>query len=77
MKLIKFEFKDMVGELKVCEKVSGRYRKLAPMVSEDGLWRVSTRLRNCNILPLILPPDHKIIFLIMPESHQFNHAGQA
>ena len=82
-KLILFAQKGMLKELQQAKDEGvGRYRKLAPMMDDDGLWRVGSRLRNFvpftldNKLPLILPPDHRVTLLIMEESHQFNHAGQ-
>ena len=70
--LIKFSQQSMVEDLKqAAEKRTGRYRKLAPMVDEDGVWRVGTRLINHvpftfdGKLPILLPPDHRLTLLLM------------
>ena len=78
-----FAQKDMVTELKeALKKGTGRYRKLAPMKDEDGVYRVGSRLKNHvpftfdRKLPVLLPPDHRITLLIMEDSHQSSHSGQ-
>ena len=83
MNLIKFSQKGMVKELKeAAEEGKGRYRKLAPAVDEQGLWRVGSRLKHHvpftldRKLPVLLPPDHRITSLIMEESHRTHHSGQ-
>ena len=39
--MVKLVLKELVGELKVAsEKGTGRFRKLAPVQDDDGLWRV-------------------------------------
>ena len=70
-------------ELRESEEMGiGRYRKLAPMQDDDGVWRVGSRLRNSvpftmdAKLPVIIPYNHKITLLIMRDSRQFCHAGQ-
>ena len=82
-RLIKFAQKGMVKELQEAwDKGTGRYRKLAPMVDEAGVWRVGSRLKNFvpftfdAKMPILLPPDHRITLLIMQTSHQFSHLGQ-
>ena len=60
----------------------GPFRKLAPLIDSNGLWRVGSRMRHYvpftfdHQLPVILPYHHKITLLIMRESHQFSHSGQ-
>ena len=82
-KLVKMAQEEMCGELKkAADEGKGKYRKLAPVLDEDGVWRVGSRLRNFvpftfdNKLPAILPPDSKLTTLIMEDSHQFCHGGQ-
>ena len=81
--LIKYAQKELVTELhEASESGTGRFRKLAPTLDDDGVWRVGSRLRNFvpftvdAKLPVMLPPYHRITFLIMRESHQYCHAGQ-
>ena len=81
--LVKFSQKGIVKELtEAAEEGKGRFRKLAPVVDQDGVWRVGSRLKNHvpftldGKLPAILPPDSRITLLIMRESHQFAHRGQ-
>ena len=80
--MIKYVQKDMVIELSQAkEKGVGRYRKLAPICDDDGVWRVGSRLQNFvpftrdNKMPAILPPTHRVTFLIMRDAHLFAHAG--
>ena len=80
--LIKFSQKEMETELKdAAENGQGRYRKLAPTVDVDGVWRVGSRLKNYvpftfdGKLPILLAPNHRITLLVMQEAHQFNHSG--
>ena len=59
----------------------GRFRKLAPVKDDDGVWRLGSRLRNFvpfthdAKMPKILPTHHRITLLIMRTAHQFSHAG--
>ena len=59
----------------------GRFRKLAPVKGEDGVWRVGFRMQNhvastCDgKMPKILPSQHRVTLLLMRHSHQFSHAG--
>ena len=61
---------------------SGRFRKLAPVLGDDGIYRVGSRMRNFvpftidSALPKIIPVNHKITKLIMRDCHNFVHAGQ-
>ena len=80
--LIKFSQKEMVPELKdAAENGQGRYRKLAPTLDTNGVWRVGSRLKNYvpftfnGKLPILLSPNHRITHLVMQEAHQFNHSG--
>lgn len=82
-KLIKYVQKDLTMELKeASDKGKGRYRKLAPVLDKEGVWRVGSRLRHFvpftfdNKLPAILPPDSRVTLLVMEQSHRFSHSGQ-
>ena len=80
--LIKFVQKGMKKELEEARDGKGRYRKLAPVVDDKGVFRVGTRLKNHvpftfdGKLPILLPPNHRVTLLVMQEAHAFNHAGQ-
>ena len=81
--MLKFAQKELIEELtEAKEKGTGRFRKLAPVVDEEGIWRVGSRLKNFvpftfdAKLPAILPPDSRITLLIMHEAHVFAHGGQ-
>ena len=60
----------------------GRFRKLAPLLGEDGVYRVGSRVKQFvpftfdHQPPVILPYDHKITLLIMREAHLLAHQGQ-
>ena len=64
------------------DKGVGRFRKLAPICDEEGIWRVGSRIKNFvpftvdNKMPIIIPPEHRITMLVMRDAHQFSHAGQ-
>ena len=82
MVIIKYVQQGLVVELALAaEKGVGRFRKLAPVLDAEGLWRVGSRLRNFvpftddQQMPLILPPDHRVTMLIMRNAHLFSHAG--
>ena len=61
---------------------TGHFRKLAPTLDDDGVWRVGSRMKNRvpfthdSKMPKILPTRHKITLLIMRFCHEFSHAGQ-
>ena len=80
-KLIRFAQKDLVVELKKAIEGKGRFRKLAPMLDSEGIFRVGSRLVHFvpftfdGKLPAILPPDSRITLLIMEEAHKFAHTG--
>ena len=80
--LIKYAQKSSVKELQQATDGKGRYRKLAPKLDQDGIWRVGTRMRNFvpftfdGKLPAIIPNDHTVTKLIMQECHLFGHYGQ-
>lgn len=67
---------------KAADSGTGRFRKLAPTVDDDGVWRVGSRMKNRvpftkdSKMPKILPSRHKITLLIMRFCHEFCHAGQ-
>ena len=80
--MIKYAQKGLEVELSLAaDKGVGRFRKLAPLLDEDGVWRVGSRLKNFvpftvdNKMPVIIPPDHRITLLVMRDAHQFNHTG--
>ena len=80
---MKFAQQGIAEELKeAVESGRGRFRKLAPSVDEDGVYRVGSRLKNHvpftedNLMPVLLPPEHRITTLVMEEAHQFSHLGQ-
>ena len=82
VELIKFSQKSMSKELqKAADEGKGRYRKLAPVLDENGLWRVGSRLKNHvpftfdRKLPVLLPPAHRITYLMMEDSHRSHHSG--
>ena len=75
--LMRYAQREISDELKeVAEEGVGRDRKLAPVLDEEGVWRVGSRLRNFvpftfdSQLPIIIPYNHRITLLIMRESHQ-------
>ena len=81
--LIKYSQGELVRELKnAVEFGAGRFRKLAPVVDEDKIWRVGARIKNHvpftfdSKMPVIVPSEHRLTLLAMEESHKFNHAGQ-
>ena len=75
--------KEIASELaEAADSGKGRFRKLAPMKDDDGVWRVGSRLRNFvpftkdTKMPKILPTNHPMTILIMRHAHEFAHAGQ-
>ena len=79
--LIKHAQKNLQVELSLASLGAGRFRKLAPICDEEGVWRVGSRLKNFvpftmdQKMPVIVPPDHRITLLIMRHAHQFAHTG--
>ena len=80
---MKFAQEGIADELKdAVVNGKGRFRKLAPEVDRDGVYRVGSRLKNHvpftldHQLPVLLPPDHRITSLVMEAAHQFSHLGQ-
>ena len=80
--LIKYAQKEMEQELKLAESGKGRFRRLAPMLDDDGLWRVGSRVRHHvpfttdSKLPLLLPTDHTITLQVMRSAHRHSHVAQ-
>ena len=80
--LIRFAQEEICSELEDGRVGKGRFKRLAPVKGEDGIWRVGDRMRNLvpftldAKLPKILPRTHKITELIMRDCHNFCHAGQ-
>ena len=81
--LIKHAQCELIVELrKAVDSGKGRFRKLAPVVDENNVYRVGSRMRNQvpftfdNELLVIIPSKHRFTLLAMEESHRFNHAGQ-
>ena len=79
--LIKYAQKDIEKELKLSELGKGRYRRLAPKLDNDGLWRVGSRIRHHvpftidSKLPVLLPTDHLITLLVMRSAHRHSHVA--
>ena len=48
--LIQYVQKEMVSELKLAECGKGRFRRLAPVVDGEGLWRVGARVRHSHLM---------------------------
>ena len=80
--LLMYAQKDMLPELKLAETGKGRYRRLAPVLDEDGLWRVGSRVRHHvpftfdSKLPALLPTSHVITLQIMRSAHNHSHVAQ-
>ena len=80
--LLKHAQKEMLPELQLAESGKGRYRRLAPVLDEEGLWRVGSRVRHHvpftfdNKLPILLPTSHIITLQIMRSAHRYNHVAQ-
>ena len=59
----------------------GKFRRLAPVKDEKGVWRVGSRLRNLvpftldAKMPKILPTHNRVTLLIMRWCHKFCHSG--
>ena len=79
--IVKEVQKCIESELLLSDEGKGRFRKLAPLKDEEGVWRVGSRMRNHVVftadgkMPKILPTYHRVTLLIMRYSHQFSHAG--
>ena len=80
---MKYAQKDIADQLSdASTNGKGPYRKLAPSIDEQGVWRVGSRMKNFvpftvdSKMPVIIPYDHRITKLIMREAHQFAHPGQ-
>ena len=83
MIIIKEAQKEIELELKeAADSGKGRFRKLAPVKDQEGVWRVGSRLRNYvpftedSEMPKILPTNHRTTLLLMRSAHQFSHSGQ-
>ena len=80
--LLRHAQKEMLPELELAESGKGRYRRLAPVLDEEGLWRVGSRIRHHvpftfdNKLPILLPTSHIITLQIMRSAHRYNHVAQ-
>ena len=89
--VIKYVQKTMVKDLEEStykegetNKPKGKFRRLAPVKDDTGVWRVGSRLvefvpfTEDFALPVLrlLPYDHKVSRLIMRECHEFGHTGQ-
>ena len=77
--IVKHAQKEIYSEL---SNDKGRFKKLAPTLDDDGVWRVGSRMKyrvpftKDSKMPKILPTHHKVTLLIMQFSHAFSHAGQ-
>ena len=62
-------------------KVRGRFRRLAPFLDENGIWRVGHRMREYTPFtadhrpPMFLPPVSRLTVLLMREAHEKKHSG--
>ena len=81
--LLKHAQKECFEELTdAAENGKGRFRKLAPLLDEDGVWKVGSRVKQFvpftfdHKPPVILPLNHKITLLIMREAHLMGHPGR-
>lgn len=80
--LVKYAQKGLVSELQNAVNTGkGKFRKLAPLVDEDGVWRVGSRMRVVPFtldaqLPALLPHDHRVTLLVMRNAHQHSHVAQ-
>ena len=61
--------------------VHGKFRRLAPFLDLDGIWRVGLRVREYAPFtidrkpPAFLPHDSRLTKLIMEEAHSKKHSG--
>ena len=80
--LLKHVQKEMIPELKLAVSGKGRYRRLAPEIDGDGLYRVGSRVRQHvpftldSKLPVLLPTSHIVTLQIMRSAHKFSHVAQ-
>ena len=79
--LMKFAQRQLIGQLEHAEKGKGRFSKLCPVVDEDGVWQVGSRMRVVPFtldakLPVLLPNDHCVTLLIMEKCHRHSHLLQ-
>ena len=62
-------------------RVHGRYRRLAPYVDSDGIWRIGLRMKEYTPFtrdskpPVFLPHESRLTRLIMEYAHQKKHCG--
>ena len=80
--LLKYAQKDISSDLKVsADTGKGRFKRLAPSLDEDGVWRVGSRMRQHvpftvdHKLPVLLPTEHLITLRIMQDSHRHSHGA--
>ena len=70
------------AELELAKSGKGRFRRLAPKLDDDGLWRVGSRVRQHvpftydSKLPVLLPTSHIITLQIMRSAHSHSHVAQ-
>ena len=80
--LLLYAQREMTAELKLAESGKGRFRRLAPKLDDDGLWRVGSRVRQHvpftydSKLPVLLPTSHIITLQIMRDAHSHSHVAQ-
>ena len=79
--LIKFSQRELTGELETAVKGKGKYAKLCPVLDDDGIWRVGSRMRVVPFtldakLPALLPPRHRVTLLLMRKAHKHSHLLQ-
>ncbi len=79
--LIQYAQRGLVPDLEQAAKGKGKYAKLCPVLGEDGIWRVGSRMRVIPFtldakLPSLLPHNHRLSLLIMRKAHEHSHLRQ-
>ena len=80
--LVKYAQLGLYPELqKAAQSGLGKFRKLAPVLDDESVWRVGSRMKVALFtvdakLPALIPVDHRITLLLMRHVHQISHPGQ-
>ena len=80
--LIKFAQRELITELQRAVKTGkGKFKKLAPVEDEHGIWRAGSRMRVVPFtidaqLPALLPLNHRVTLLVMRCAHEHSHLAQ-
>ena len=77
--LIKYAQRELLHDLQQTNK--GKYKRLCPVLENDGIWRVGARMRVAPFtidskLPALLPYNHRVTYLLMLEAHRHSHLRQ-